>query len=485
MPKPSLTNPAVRREITRASPLLFAQIYMRRHITGPDGSITFAECHREWAQLAKQWMQPANTAAQHRNAFLAPRATGKSTWWLLILPMWAAAHGHSKFAAFFADTYSQAVQHAATFRRELETNEFLRHDFPDLCAPAKAPGGMTESNSRDLMIRRNGFILTAKGMDSGALGMKVGEKRPDLLLLDDIEPDEASYSAALAEKRLGTLLDAILPLNIYARVVLSGTVTMPDSITHQIVKHCSGASEIEWVKDAGFTLHHAKPFLINDDGTRRSQWPHKWPLDWLEQQEHKREFAKNYLNDPLGADGDYWTKDSFSIGEDLPTRMMISVDPAVTVKESSDYTGVAVVGYNRQLRRCTVFECLKLKLGPAELREKLIALCDEYPLVTQIYIETNQGGDLWRHTLHSMPVKVTAVTSSIKKEVRAAHALARYENGKVLHLKPMRDLEEQMVSFPKAPHDDMVDAVCQAVNYYIPPIKKRASFGVPQNARSV
>ena len=140
MSKPSLANPAVRREITRASPLLFAKLYMRRHITGPDGSITFAECHSEWAEIAKQWMQPANTAAQHRNAFLAPRATGKSTWWLLILPMWAAAHGHSKFAAFFADTYSQAVQHAATFRRELETNEFLRHDFPDLCAPAKEIG---------------------------------------------------------------------------------------------------------------------------------------------------------------------------------------------------------------------------------------------------------------------------------------------------------------------------------------------------------
>ena len=33
---------------------------------------------------------------------------------------------------------------------------------------------------------RSGFVFAAAGMDSSNLGMKVGDRRPDLLILDDI-----------------------------------------------------------------------------------------------------------------------------------------------------------------------------------------------------------------------------------------------------------------------------------------------------------
>jgi hypothetical protein len=91
----------------------------------------------------------------------------------------------------------------------------------------------------------NGAIFAAKGVDSASLGMKVGNTRPDVLIFDDLEPDEARYSTALAEKRLGTFQDALLPLNIRARVVLVGTVTMPGSVTHQLVHHAHGQHTVQ------------------------------------------------------------------------------------------------------------------------------------------------------------------------------------------------------------------------------------------------
>ena len=101
-----------------------------------------------------------------------------------------------------------------------------------------------------------------------------------------------------------------------------------------------------------------------------------------------------------------------------PTKMMISVDPAVTVKESSDYTGIAVVGYNAANRRCTVFECLQVKLGPEALRARLIRLAEQYPRVTEIVVEVNQGGGLWDRILHDMPVRVRATSASITSVLR-------------------------------------------------------------------
>lgn len=471
------TDPKVRLSATLYNPVLFAELYLAPAITGQDGRISFAECHHEWARIALSWTEEHTEPQSNRHAFFAPRSTGKSTWWLKILPLWAAAHGHVKFAAIFADTTTQARQHASSFRRELETNRLLQHDFPLLCASARRSGGKSEADTVDLMVRGNGFVLAARGMDSSTLGMKVGDQRPDLLLIDDPEPDESNYSLMQMEKRLSTLTDAILPLNIFASVVYSGTVTMPGSIAHQMIKHAKGVEKTEWITEQKFEVHHHPALLTDDDGRRRSIWPEKWPLGFLESIEHTRQYAKNYANDPMGADGDYWSMEDFIYGEEHVTKAMISVDPAVTVKESSDYTGIAVVGYNASSRKAVVLDTIQVKLGPEALRSRLIRLCEQYPAVTEIVIETNQGGDLWRKILHDMPVRVKPVTSTIKKEIRASYALQYYQKGRVLHAKPLRDLEEQMVSFPKAPHDDMVDAVGQAVNRYLRPQNK--GIGLP------
>lgn len=468
-----LHEPAVRRELTRLDPMAFTYIYLRKAITGHDGTVSFAECHHEWSKLAMSWVGDQSVPQSNRHSFFAPRSTGKSTWWLKILPMWAAAHGHIKFAAMFADTTTQARQHAASFRRELDNNQLLRRDFPELCEPAKRMGGKSETDTVDLMVRGNGFVLAARGMDSSTLGMKVGDQRPDLLLIDDPEPDESNYSLAQMEKRLSTLTDAILPLNIFASVVYSGTVTMAGSIAHQMIKHAKGFEDIDWIREQGFQVHHHPALLTGDDGTKRSLWPEKWSLSFLTSIEHTRQYAKNYANDPMGADGDYWKLEDFRYGEDLPTKQIISVDPAVTVKKSSDYTGIAVIGYNAAERRCTVFEAAQVKLGPDDLRGKLLSLCRQFPLVSEILVEDNQWKGLWDRVLHDMNVDGRRITVTPKsagaksKEVRAADALNHYQVQRVLHARSLRELEEQMVAFPKAPHDDMVDAVAQGVNRFL------------------
>lgn len=496
MDSPPLHEPAFRRELTRLDPMAFAYIYLRNAITGQDGSVSFAECHHEWANLAMSWVEKQTEPQRNRHAFFAPRSTGKSTWWLKILPLWAAAHGHVKFAAIFADTTTQARQHASSFRRELDNNELLRRDFPDLCKPAKRVGGKAETDTVDLMVRGNGFVLAARGMDSSTLGMKVGDQRPDLLLIDDPEPDESNYSLLQMEKRLSTLTDAILPLNIFASVVYSGTVTMSGSIAHQMIKHVKEIERTEWIDEQHFSVHHHPAILTADDGERRSLWPEKWSMEFLGSIEHTRQYAKNYANDPMGAGGAYWKLEDFEYGDFVdqsvidydrvipPTKTIISVDPAVTVKQSSDYTGIAVIGYHAGQRKCVVYEALQVKLGPEELRTKLLRLCAQYPRVSEILVEDNQWKGLWDRILNDMVVDGRRVTVTPKssgsksKEVRAADALNHYQVGKVLHASKLRDLEEQMVSFPKAPHDDMVDAVCQGVNRFL--TFGPATIAVPQ-----
>lgn len=469
----------LRREVTRDDPLLFALTYLAHHLLDEGGRLSLSEVHEAWIEYALGWSGEAGPS-EERDAFIAPREMGKSTWFYLLLPMWAAATGRIRFAAAFADSATQAETHLATFKRELDENARLRLDYPKLCRPAVRPRGVTVSDNRAMLHTEAGFVFAARGIDSGNLGMKVGARRPDLLILDDVEPGESNYSAAQVEKRLGTMTDVVLPLNVRARVCLVGTVTMPGSIIHQLVKHAADEEVAEWAKDEGFRVHHAKPILVDDDGTERSVWPEKWPLDYLLGIRHTRSYAKNFENRPVATDGAYWRPDLFVYDDPAGvTTCLLSVDPAVTTKKTSDYSGLAVVGLvpgaEKTPARAVVKHVERVKLSGSALRAKALLILEDHPEVTHLLVEVNQGGDLWQEVFHSMPVKVIVKHNTEPKEVRAGQAVNRYERRRVVHARPFPEAEAEMCAFPKAPHDDVVDAVGNAVNRLLPnkPKKKR------------
>lgn len=482
-----------RQALTRYDPLLFAIVYFKHHIS-TDGRISFADPHFEWVRLARRWIRRPGLK-ESRHAFIAPRDTGKSTWMFLILPMWAAAHGHVKFAAAFAHSGGQSETHLHAFRSELADNARLRNDYPELCTPARKPNGKTTADNIQMLRTKLGFAFAARGVDAANLGLKEKDTRPDLILLDDVEPDEASYSQYQMEKRRGTIIEAILPMNLRAHVVLVGTVTMPGSIVHQLVAKARGDDEVEkWIDEEGFTPHHAHPIVTRVDGTERSIWPHKWPLSFLNKIRHTRSYLKNFANDPMGNEGGYWSLEDFTYDElDNSTLQVMSIDPTITTKTQSDPAGVAIISYapgyvvpaqdgkppRRIPSRCSVDYAREVRYVGEKMRAYVIRLLAAYPRVRLVVVEGNQGGENWHAILHHLPVKLHVVWSTIKKEVRAANLLELYQHRpvpRVIHSSRLTSLEQQMCSFPKG-LDDMVDAVGAVVLRLLnPPPKGKTVF---------
>lgn len=476
LPERMLETAEGRRLLTRLDPLAFALTYLPHHLRSEatNDEITLSEFHVDLVRQAQEWVKPLNRMKAHRDAFIAPREMGKSTWLFLILPLWAAAHGHLRFIAAFADSATQAEQHLMTFKHELETNRLLNADFPDLCEPAKGTKvARILANSRGQIQQSNGFVFMARGIDSAVAGMKVGSTRPQLIILDDVEPDEANYSAAQKAKRLITITDNILPLNAFARVLFVGTVVMAGSILHEAVQSVTSQTPVDWVKSENFKVHYWPALLECADGTERSIWPAKWPVDELQAMRHSRSFLKNFMNKPLSGSDNYWQPSDYVIREsDVYSHTVLSIDPAVTTRETSDYTGLAIVsrtadGGAGKRPAAFVRHASHVRLRPQDFRTHVETLLGRFPDVGLILIETNQGGDLWQQVLNGLPVRIKTVHQKESKTYRAQQSLNFYQRGQVFHTEHFPVLEEEQTGYPNALHDDVLDAVNTAVRYFL------------------
>ncbi|HEX8114915.1 MAG TPA: hypothetical protein VF516_44600, partial [Kofleriaceae bacterium] len=471
-----------RRAATRADPMLFALTYLRHHLTDKDtGEISFADCHLDWYRYARQWMIKDTGLRGWRHSFASPRNSAKSTTWYTLVPIWAGAHGHVKFLASFADSGTQAEMHLQTFRTEAQHNRLLRNDFPDLCTAIRKPTGRTVADNEGQYQSKSGFVWVARGIDTSTLGMKVGDRRPDVIILDDIEKDESNYSPLEVEKRRKTLIDAILPLNERAKVVLVGTVTRPGSINHQLVKvalsEVDPASEegeaLSWIGDERIKPHYYAPILERSDGSRRSIWPAKWSLEYLESIEHTRNYAKNFANNPRAESGPFWSGADIRYSRPVNVaRQYLFVDPPTTTKTTSDPAGLAVLGYApgtgklpsledrkrlkhllgddwrdtltreeaeaqglARLARVVVEHAEEVRATGTPLKLRVLTLLERFPGIVAVVIEVNQGGDLWKEIMDELPVKLITFHSSEPKIVRIGWGLEMYQKRRVTHAK--------------------------------------------------
>lgn len=458
------SSPHYRRAVTETDPIRFALTYLSHHLSSSStgGQVSFSGFHLAMSKAARKWMRDE----ARRDIWIAPRGAAKSTWHHLILPLWCIAHGHRNTFMAFSHSSAQSSTHLANIRRELAENDLLLGDFPEL-RPRRGNGA---SNSATTVSTQGGRTFAARGVDSGALGTKFGSERVGLLTMDDVEPDASNYSPAGKEKRLATLLNAVMPMGERNTVVqMVGTVTMHGSIMHDAVQHAEGTKRAPWIADEGFRVHYHRPILDHEDGTRSSMWPARWPLAYLESIEHTRSFALNFLNQPTAVgDGAHWTKALFCHDTVPVTRRVLAVDPAVTAKAGSDFTAIAVIGADASGRRFQVDYARQFKISPQALREKVHTLCRQNPDVRDVQVECNQGGAVWEQILSPLPggARLVEFRVSAPKHVRLAKLLSRYEAGAVVHGAPLRELEDQMLAYPSpAAHDDLCDAVANGIEH--------------------
>lgn len=474
---------AYRRRITR-DPLLFALTYLPHHLTmAMEGGklISFSPWHVEAFDRMGAWEA---FGGPQRHATFAPRKGAKTTIYYVVGILYGIAHAGLRFPLALSNNSSQVETHLAKVATELTSNPYgLLDDFPEL--------RLVRNSARDL-VTTDGIQISARGMDAQALGISSATNdRPDLILLDDIEPDAEHYSMGGKGKRLGTLLNAILPMNEDAIVEWTGTVTMYGSMAHDLVLAAHGERLAGWVEETRFSADHYPAILDEGLPSMRSLWPQRWPLTdllrmkyprWPETKVVSRAFALNYDNRPESAGGLYWTRDLI---RHTPTAVsqayLLSIDTAVTNGPAADMTALTIMGQAPDGRHLTVEWTWAGRITGITLRDLVHDLLRENPTLRDILIEGNQGGERWLDILSppekplpggvNVPGGITVTIGRPEKRGskrnRLEWLLAQYELDLIGHRQRFAELEDQMLAWPKVAHDDLMDTVEAAASYFL------------------
>jgi len=156
-------------------------------------------------------------------------------------------------------------------------------------------------------------------------------------------------------------------------------------------------------------------------------------------------------------------------------RIVVGVDPPAGSRPGSDACGIVAAGRAEDGTIYVLEDATVAGLSPAGWATKAVALYRRLSADTLV-AEVNQGGDMVRAVIRevdaSVPLKTVHATRG--KWLRAEPVAAMYPQGKVKHVAPMPELEDQMCDFAQnglasGGSPDRVDALVWAVSELIRP----------------
>jgi predicted phage terminase large subunit-like protein len=182
----------------------------------------------------------------------------------------------------------------------------------------------------------------------------------------------------------------------------------------------------------------------------------------------RQELNAELLDDIEGA---LWSLDMIERARVSPAaipamrRIVVSIDPAVSVGENSDETGIIVAGLGED-ELGYILEDASGKFLPTEWARKAVALYRKWD-GDRIIAEKNQGGDLVANTIRAVDANVPfrGVHARKGKFVRAEPISALFEQNRVKIAGSFPELEDQLCSYDgSGDSPDRLDAAVYALS---------------------
>lgn len=439
----------------------FLGYYMRHRLELPP-----AEFHKE--------MLDSLDSIDDLNKYIAIegfRGSAKSTI-LEAFAIWSLINGLHNFIVYIGATIDSSQMSLANIRDEIENNAELQRDFNIILEDSKAHGYREKWSESQITIGNCTMIAKSKGQK--IRGAKFKQARIDLIIGDDIEDVK---DADTAEKRKATrvwFFTEVLPatkqgvLADNVKVILIGNKVHRDCL----LEHLSKGDIVKVLKFA----------LLDENG--EITWKGLYPnMEAVEKEKAKVLLAGEGLGAVIWA-REYLLKsvdeeDMVLKLEDIQyyddswlqrraERSGVGVDPAISKKETADYTGMVkamdVKNDEGELRLLIMKNNIEKRMGFSDTVIKAGEIEEIMPIGTKWYVEKVAYQEALAEILEKNGLSVVRVTSTADKKSRISSACFYIKSGRVLFPRTgAENVIANLVGFGIEDHDDLADACANVI----------------------
>jgi predicted phage terminase large subunit-like protein len=342
----------------------------------------------------------------------------------------------------------------------------------------------------EVVLKDNTLIVT-RGTGQQVVGLKHGDQRPTLLVMDDPEDTENTKTTEAMEKNLRWLFTQFIPTRDAqrGRVIVIGTPQHQRCIV-EILMTAKGWKQLRYK-------------AIQDDGT--ALWPEQWSVEKLLEEKATcesmnrvsmwyREYQCQILSDEeqLFRESDlrYWNghfdrddqgnaylameDDQGNPTANVPVTVFMGIDPAVSTAGTADYTVIMCCAVDADNNRY-ILPFVRKRMNPSLVIDTIQTEDIKYrPLRKRL--ETSGQQEIYADVLRNLERAGSILVTHKPRDSKSKRYLEGLEpyfvKHKVYIQRSMADLKEELLQFRsdgRHAHDDMLDAMYYSFRNVYPP----------------
>lgn len=418
-------------------------------------------------------------------AIAAPRGHAKSTSISFSYTLASLLFRERNFVIIVSDSEFQASMFLGQIKQALQENEDiinLFHIKKDETGKVK----FAKETETDIIVETDDghkFRIIAKGSEQKMRGLLWNGKRPDMMVLDDMESDEQVMNKERRDKFRRWFYGALIPaLSENGIIRYVGTILHQDAMLEQLMPKSGGAYVVEEplkmykTKYSGFWK--AVKYRAHSEDWKEILWPDRWTKEKLQEvrQEYVQmglsdKYSQEYLNVPIDETTAFFKRSDFiaETPEDKKKLLnyYITGDLAISQRDRADYT-VFKVGGMDESGILHIKNVIRARMDGEEIVSTMIGLQKVYnplafgledmqvskaigPYLNRAMIDSNVFLNLIKMSPHRTDKLSRA--QSIRARMRAGGV--KFDKGADWY----QDLEDECITFPRGRHDDQVDTL--------------------------
>lgn len=235
------------------------------------------------------------------------------------------------------------------------------------------------------------------------------------------------------------------------------------------------------IRDERWSIVYEK--AIKEDGSL--YFPEKLDKEFLDHAQKNMGsilFANQYLNEIFPSEDAKFQQSWFTYYTVLPETDLYTfafIDPAISKRETSDYTGISVVSVDRDMN-WWVRRAMREKLTPSQTIDLIFDLQRIYKC-KGIGIESQAYQEALIHflTIEMRKRHVVLPVTDVKrgprdnKNMRIQGLIPYYKWGFMHHPTGCSEYERELLQFPRSAHDDISDSMASLKELVFYPSKER------------